>query len=439
LLWKRSLHIWHAVICQLCLTHVATSVSESCDASTSGSCKVDGHENLQAEKLAQGYISTAMEARQRGDQHTCLLYLDKVETITGVSSSQRSTALINAGIVLKNLGRLAEGVSRLRLAVELDPTSFYAQHGLASLLSEAREFVAADLRFAASVPLMPREFVVPVRINYGTCLWKAFLDGTDGFEGRDLLQEAKEHFKVALKQPQPPFDAVTKLVSIYHILGKHKAKDTLLKRATKKGMIRDVRQYPRRLKPDLAIPKSPFWNEHGRLPFLTRAANEWQSLLNEFEVVNSAGNLGTVGERVKEDAELYNKFQGGRWQELAVFHAGVEVKGALEDAPEATKLFRNEQTLVGCELCQVAYSLLWPGTKLYPHCGSSNEILTCHLGLRIPAGDVDKVGISVGGEKRQWSEGQWLCFEDSMEHFAWNMGDNTRLILIVQVRHPLLR
>merc|ERR1711990_425986 len=78
------------------------------------------------------------------------------------------------------------------------------------------------------------------------------------------------------------------------------------------------------------------------------------------------------------------------------------------------------------------FSRLTPGTHLRPHCGPTNTHLTCHLGLKVPAG----CEIRCGTEKRIWKEGKCLIFDDSFEHEVWHQGDSVRLVLLIRFWHP---
>ena len=61
-----------------------------------------------------------------------------------------------------------------------------------------------------------------------------------------------------------------------------------------------------------------------------------------------------------------------------------------------------------------------------------NARLICHLPLIVPPG----CGFRVGGEVREWREGELLVFDDTVEHEAWNDGASDRIILIFDVWRP---
>jgi aspartyl/asparaginyl beta-hydroxylase (cupin superfamily) len=82
----------------------------------------------------------------------------------------------------------------------------------------------------------------------------------------------------------------------------------------------------------------------------------------------------------------------------------------------------------------VMFSVLQPRTAIPPHTGSTNARVTVHLPLVVPPG----CRFRVGGETREWREGEAWAFDDTIEHEAWNDSDSPRAILILDVWNPLL-
>lgn len=96
---------------------------------------------------------------------------------------------------------------------------------------------------------------------------------------------------------------------------------------------------------------------------------------------------------------------------------------ALAHAPQPVIRGRSPMAL---------FSLLKPGTHIFPHNGLINTRLICHLPLIVPAG----CRLRVGNETRGWEEGRLLIFDDSIEHEAWNDGDAIRVILLFEIWRP---
>jgi len=71
--------------------------------------------------------------------------------------------------------------------------------------------------------------------------------------------------------------------------------------------------------------------------------------------------------------------------------------------------------------------VLRPGTRIQPHSGYPGPFLRCHLALRVPAGDC---ALRVAGETRRWQEGDVLVLDDRVEHEAWNLTAEERVVLL---------
>jgi aspartate beta-hydroxylase len=82
----------------------------------------------------------------------------------------------------------------------------------------------------------------------------------------------------------------------------------------------------------------------------------------------------------------------------------------------------------------VMFSALQPRTTIPPHSGSTNARVTVHLPLVVPPG----CRFRVGGETKEWREGEAWAFDDTIEHEAWNDSGSPRAILILDVWNPLL-
>src|SRR6185295_2499851 len=73
----------------------------------------------------------------------------------------------------------------------------------------------------------------------------------------------------------------------------------------------------------------------------------------------------------------------------------------------------------------VFFSVLKPGARIPPHTGVTNTRAIIHLPLVVPPG----CWFRVGGETREWVEGEAFAFADTMEHEALNPSDQIRIVL----------
>jgi aspartate beta-hydroxylase len=80
------------------------------------------------------------------------------------------------------------------------------------------------------------------------------------------------------------------------------------------------------------------------------------------------------------------------------------------------------------------FSILKPGAHIPPHTGVTNTRAIIHLPLVVPSG----CGFRVGGETREWKEGEAFAFDDTIEHEAWNSSSEPRIVLIFDVWNPHL-
>lgn len=114
------------------------------------------------------------------------------------------------------------------------------------------------------------------------------------------------------------------------------------------------------------------------------------------------------------------------------FHAnGHLAPDALSWCPITADLVKK---IGGVKVRPAMFSVLGPHGKIEPHRDEGNLVLTCHLGLRIPA----SCGIRVGAETRHWQEGRCLILDPSFEHTAWNHNDDPRVVLLINFPHPEL-
>ncbi len=82
----------------------------------------------------------------------------------------------------------------------------------------------------------------------------------------------------------------------------------------------------------------------------------------------------------------------------------------------------------------ILFSRLAAGAHIPPHSGVCNARLICHLPLLVPRG----CWLRVGNQIREWTEGEMLIFDDTIEHEAKNPTSETRVVLLFDVWRPEL-
>ncbi|KAH1023489.1 hypothetical protein HUJ04_012686 [Dendroctonus ponderosae] len=132
--------------------------------------------------------------------------------------------------------------------------------------------------------------------------------------------------------------------------------------------------------------------------------------------------------------EAENLKDSGTWKQLELFARGRKFAKNCERTPITCSVIERFPEASRCKRGQTKFSVLHPGTHVWPHCGPTNCRLRIHLGLKIPA----DVFLRVAEETRGWKEGDIIMFDDSFEHEVWHNGTEFRLVLIVDVWHPNL-
>lgn len=125
------------------------------------------------------------------------------------------------------------------------------------------------------------------------------------------------------------------------------------------------------------------------------------------------------------------------WHETAIYDKGWDVFGfhmnGLDIEAGKTycpKTFALVKAVPG--LFIAGFSILRPGCHIHPHQGYTKRVLRSHLGLDCRGG----AWIEVGGERKEWKEGEMFVFDDTIMHSAANEGDAPRGILIVDFERP---
>ena len=78
---------------------------------------------------------------------------------------------------------------------------------------------------------------------------------------------------------------------------------------------------------------------------------------------------------------------------------------------------------------------LAPHSRLKAHCGETNSIIRCHLGLKVP-GKLPDLGLKVKEQSVCWEEGKVFAFNDAYQHEAWNGTDEYRYVLVFDFIRP---
>jgi aspartate beta-hydroxylase len=121
------------------------------------------------------------------------------------------------------------------------------------------------------------------------------------------------------------------------------------------------------------------------------------------------------------------------WGAYYLWHYGKPVADAHVRCPATVAALAAVPQLHLKGRCPSAFfSILQPGARIPPHTGVTNIRTIIHLPLIVP----DGCGFRVGGETREWREGEAFAFDDTIEHEAWNESAQLRAVLIFDVWNP---
>ncbi|XP_058030516.1 aspartyl/asparaginyl beta-hydroxylase isoform X3 [Ahaetulla prasina] len=174
----------------------------------------------------------------------------------------------------------------------------------------------------------------------------------------------------------------------------------------------------------------PWWTakETGYTELIKSLEKNWKVIRDEGLAVMDRSK----GLFLPEDENLREK---GDWSQFTLWQQGRKNENACNSVPKSCALLERFSEATGCRRGQIKYSVMHPGTHVWPHTGPTNCRLRMHLGLVIPK---EGCRIRCAQETRFWEEGKILIFDDSFEHEVWQDANAYRLIFIVDVWHPEL-
>lgn len=186
-------------------------------------------------------------------------------------------------------------------------------------------------------------------------------------------------------------------------------------------------KYQRSLYNVMGLESRPFWTakETGVKAQLETLKLNWELIRKEgLSILNEDGNFAS------ESEQLLHK---GDWKQFELFARGEKNLENCKKTPLTCKMIEVFPEARFCTRGQVKFSVLDPGTHIWPHCGPTNCRLRVHLALKAES---QKTFIRVAQKTRSWEEGELLIFDDSFEHEVWHKGSAVRLVLIVDIWHP---
>lgn len=190
----------------------------------------------------------------------------------------------------------------------------------------------------------------------------------------------------------------------------------------------------RRLRDAAGFSGSPAWHDPSGLP--------WAGAL-EAAAPAIRAELLSVQEQQAEDAASWGGADyeaiAAEWRIFHLWKDGAWLPEAVARYPQTVALLRRLEASHGLRLNPLqnvacGFARQPPGSGIAPHCDGNLLGLTCHLGLRVPAGE--ECWIEVGGERRRWREGQLLLMDTTQTHSTRNGGECDNDTALLSERPP---
>ena len=162
-------------------------------------------------------------------------------------------------------------------------------------------------------------------------------------------------------------------------------------------------------------------------PFTADLSAHWQAIRDE------AAAVAAEPDKVPDLNTISPDHQGiapkGKWRSFFLYGYGYPVEENIVRCPKTAEAVSRIPNLNSA-----FFSILKPGTHIPAHRGVTKGLITCHLGLVVPKeGDCR---MRVDDQIVHWDEGECLVFDDTYDHEVWNDSDETRVVLLIQIKRP---
>uniref|UniRef100_A0A673AY25 Aspartyl/asparaginyl beta-hydroxylase-like n=1 Tax=Sphaeramia orbicularis TaxID=375764 RepID=A0A673AY25_9TELE len=123
----------------------------------------------------------------------------------------------------------------------------------------------------------------------------------------------------------------------------------------------------------------PWWTpkETGYTDLVKMLERNWKTIRDEALAVMDRN----TGQFIPEEENLREK---GEWGQYTLWQQGKKVGNSCQGVPKTCSLLEKHPEATGCKRGQIKFSVMHPGTHVWPHTGPTNCRLRMHLGLVIP-------------------------------------------------------
>ena len=231
-------------------------------------------------------------------------------------------------------------------------------------------------------------------------------------------------------------DIISNITNINDLTTDNIAFDNIIQYCINSNIWKYYYQRPAYYIPNLSA--KPIWNKN-RFNFVKTLENNFKEIeddINDIEINKDKLNLMT-----KVNEKIYD----GKWNDLFFYSNGIRNNKTCKTFPKIAKIIDGIKELQGVNPGCVCLSFIYPGTKVLPHFGTSNNKLRLHLGIKNLEGSTLFVkgrskNKNVITHKLKWEKGKVFIFDDSFEHWVENQSKKNkqkpRIILLADLWHP---
>lgn len=153
----------------------------------------------------------------------------------------------------------------------------------------------------------------------------------------------------------------------------------------------------------------------------------WKSIRAELDAV--LASRGSIPAFQQVDPGQRRLTDDDGWKSFVFIYGGASSRANHDRCPETAGILDRVPNLY-----TAFFSILAPGKRIPVHSGALKGLLRVQLPLLVPEGEC---WIEVGGERRSWTEGETLVFDDTFLHRACNLTGSDRVVLFLDVVRPM--
>jgi aspartyl/asparaginyl beta-hydroxylase (cupin superfamily) len=170
----------------------------------------------------------------------------------------------------------------------------------------------------------------------------------------------------------------------------------------------------------------PAFYDEDQLPFTKIIEDNYPIIKNELENYLALHELQSYFNTTMVEKQ-------NSWKTISLRSWTINLYENYRHFPQTTRIINSIDGLVSA-----SFNMLAANSTIKAHCGDTNGIFRCHLGLNIPA-KLPECGFRVKDEWRSWDEGKLLVFVDALNHEAINLSNKNRFIFLFDVIKPEYR